>query len=120
MSDVSQVAHPLGDRIHNITKSDGCFLWASLMCSELRHVSSEREIDTVMDSTPSNMDALYHKILADMGRPRFGKAAAKALIIWTTYAFRPLSTSEIEEPIEIDINDKIDDVERTISKCSGV
>ncbi|KAK3315095.1 hypothetical protein B0H66DRAFT_535981 [Apodospora peruviana] len=73
----------------------------------------------VMDSTPSNMDALYSKILTDMGCARFGKDTAKAFIAWTTYAFHPLSTFEIQEPIEMDINDKIDDVKRTISKSCG-
>ena len=104
---------------HIIDKSEGSFLWASLMCSELRQVTSEKEIDMVVDSTPSNMDALYSKILADMARERFGNDTARALITWTTYAFRPLRTSELHETIEMDIHDKIDDLERTISKCCG-
>ncbi|CAN8103509.1 unnamed protein product [Discula destructiva] len=103
-----------------ITKnSGGCFLWASLICSELQQVTSEREIEQVLESVPSDMDALYTKILQDMESARFGKDLAKAFITWTTYAFRPLSVYEIQQPIEVDINDKIDDVERTISKCCG-
>lgn len=102
-----------------IKNSGGCFLWASLICSELREVTSEKEIEEVLQSIPSDMDALYTMILHDMGNARFGKDLAKAFIIWTTYAFRPMTSSEMQEPIEMDINDKIDDVERAISKCCG-
>ncbi|KAK6829587.1 hypothetical protein PG987_010171 [Apiospora arundinis] len=102
-----------------IQNSGGCFLWVSLICSELREVTSEREINKVLESIPSNMNALYSKILRDMEAARFGKELAKALITWTTYAFRPLNTVEIQDPIELDINDKIDDVERAISKSCG-
>lgn len=102
-----------------IKNSEGCFLWASIICSELREVTSEKEIEEVLESIPSDMGALYTRILHDMGNARFGKDLAKAFITWTTYAFRPMTASEIQEPIEMDINDKIDDVERAISKCCG-
>ncbi|KAK3935808.1 hypothetical protein QBC46DRAFT_322718 [Diplogelasinospora grovesii] len=102
-----------------IENSRGCFLWAALMCSDLRKVTSEKEVERVLESTPSNMDALYSKILVDMANARFGKELAKALITWTLYAFRPLTTSELLKPIEMDIDDKIDDVELAISRCCG-
>jgi hypothetical protein len=89
------------------------------MCSELRRVTSEKEVERVLESIPSDMDALYSSILADMAEARWGKHLAKAFITWTMYAFRPLSTDELLQPIEMDINDKIDDVERAISKCCG-
>lgn len=104
---------------HILENSGGCFLWASLVCSELREVSSEREIGEVLESIPSDMDALYTKVLQDMSTARFGKDLAKAFITWTTYTFRPLTTFEMQEPVEIDIKDKIDDVERAIAKCCG-
>ncbi|KAK7709955.1 hypothetical protein SLS64_006200 [Diaporthe eres] len=102
-----------------LANSGGCFLWASLICSELREVTSEREIDEVLGSIPADMDALYTKVLEDMANARFGKNVAKALITWATYAFRPLTTFEMQEPIELDIDDKVDDVARAISKCCG-
>lgn len=102
-----------------IKNAEGCFLWASLICSELHEVTSEREIEQVLQSIPSDMDSLYPRILQDMANARFGKDLAKAFVTWTTYAFRPLSVFEIQEPIEMDIEDKIDDVERAISKCCG-
>ncbi|KAF3766098.1 hypothetical protein M406DRAFT_290452 [Cryphonectria parasitica EP155] len=99
--------------------SGGSFLWASLICSELRDVTSEREMEAVLESVPSNMDALYSKLLNDMAKLRFGKDLAKAIITWTTYAFRPMSTFELQAPIELDLDDRIDVFERAIAKCCG-
>ncbi len=102
-----------------LERSSGCFLWASIICSELLQVSSETEITKVMESTPSDMEAVYRSILDKLETARFDKAAAKAFIEWTAYAFRPLSVAEIQTPIEMDINDKLDDVQRAISRCCG-
>jgi hypothetical protein len=102
-----------------LERSRGCFLWASIVCSELLQVTSEREITEVVESTPSDMDAVYSGILAKMETARFGKATAKAIIAWVTYALRPLSVCEMQTPVEMDINDKIDDIHRAISRSCG-
>jgi len=105
---------------HIIKNSGGCFLWASLICSELRQVASEREIDQALESVPSDMDALYSRILDDMSNAKWGKDVAKAFIMWTTYAFRPLTTLEIQEPVEIETAGKISgNIEDIIAKCCG-
>ncbi|KAK4121927.1 hypothetical protein N657DRAFT_698491 [Parathielavia appendiculata] len=57
-----------------LRRSEGCFLWASIICSERRQGTSEREIMRVMGSTPSNIDAIYRDILAKMEAAPFGKA----------------------------------------------
>ncbi|KAK7755534.1 hypothetical protein SLS62_002468 [Diatrype stigma] len=115
----SKWANPWDMATQIIQKAGGCFLWVSLICSELREACTEAEIEQVLESSPPNMDALYSKILEDMASARFGKDLAKSILTWATYSFRPLSTEEIKEPIEIDINDKFDDTERSISKCCG-
>jgi hypothetical protein len=105
---------------HIVNNSEGCFLWASLVCSELREVASEREIDQVLSSVPSDMDAFYSRIIETMSNAKWGKNVAKAFIVWTTYAFRPLTTVEIQEPIEIETGGKISsNTEAVIAKCCG-
>ncbi|KAG8160989.1 hypothetical protein KVR01_009253 [Diaporthe batatas] len=104
---------------HILARSGGSFLWASLICSELRQVTSEKEIEQVLGSVPSSMDSFYTKILEDMKKSQFGKSIANALITWVAYAFRPLTTSEIQVPVELDTDDNVDNVERVISKCCG-
>jgi hypothetical protein len=104
---------------HILANTGGCFLWAALVCSELRHVTSEREIDKALTSIPSDMDALYAKVLEDMANARFGKSLAKAFLTWATYALRPLTTVELREPIELDIDDKVGDIAFSITRNCG-
>jgi WD40 repeat protein len=102
-----------------LEKSKGCFLWAYLVFKELRQVHTSAEIKKVLESTPSDMDTLYYKILDGMSYARFGKDLAKAILTWATYSFRPLSTHEVQTAIEMDLNDAIDDVVRSITECCG-
>ncbi|KAK1765476.1 hypothetical protein QBC33DRAFT_544396 [Phialemonium atrogriseum] len=104
-----------------VKKSAGCFLWAYLICMELRKTSQLEEIKRVLESTPSTMDDLYKRILLSMEQATFGKDSAKSILVWATYSFRPLSTDEMHEAVEVDINDKIDRVDRLISRsCSNL
>ncbi|KAL4751309.1 hypothetical protein BDW72DRAFT_193001 [Aspergillus terricola var. indicus] len=97
--------------------SNGCFLWVDLVLKELRQVNTSTEIQEVLASNSESMDGLYSKILADMADARFRKDLGKAFLIWAVCSFRPLSTREIHQAIELDINDTIGDVERSISTC---
>ncbi|KAL4968578.1 uncharacterized protein BDV14DRAFT_196880 [Aspergillus stella-maris] len=97
--------------------SNGCFLWVDLVLKELRQVNTSTEIRKVLASNSKSMDGLYSKILTDMADARFGKDLGKAFLIWAVCSFRPLSTREIHQAIELDIKDTIDDVERSLSTC---
>jgi WD40 repeat protein len=99
--------------------SSGCFLWVALALKELQQVHTSAEIRRILSSNSETMDGLYSKILADMATAKFGKELAKAILTWTASSFRPLSTDEIHRAIELDINDTIDDVGRSISIGCG-
>ncbi|KAI0016137.1 hypothetical protein F4780DRAFT_783496 [Xylariomycetidae sp. FL0641] len=105
----------LADRI--LRNSSGCFLWVSLVLKELRQVHTSAEISQVLDSNPSDMTALYRRIVDEMAHAKFGKDLAKAILKWTTCAFRPLSVEEMHYAIEKDIEDSIDSVGKSISTC---
>ncbi|KAL8369612.1 hypothetical protein RB595_000104 [Gaeumannomyces hyphopodioides] len=108
------------DMIAKITeKAGGSFLWASIVCSELQEACTEGEISQVLDGMPPNMDSLYTQILSNMSKARFGKTLATSILTWTANSFRALSTAEIKDPIEMDIKDKVDNIERAITKCCG-
>ncbi|KAL8358944.1 hypothetical protein RB601_008177 [Gaeumannomyces tritici] len=113
--------HPdSADMVAKITKkAGGSFLWASIVCSELQEACTEGEIRQVLDGMPPNMDSLYAQILSNMSKARFGKALATSILTWTANSFRALSTAEIKCPIEMDIKDKVDNIERAITKCCG-
>ncbi|KAI0544447.1 hypothetical protein F4679DRAFT_37323 [Xylaria curta] len=108
----------ISDRI--LRNSRGCFLWVNLVLRELRQVHTAAEISQVLDSNPSDMDTLYARILDEMSHAKFGKELAKAILIWATCAFRPLSVDEIHFAVEKDIRDSIDDIEKSISTCSNL
>jgi len=102
-----------------LSNSNGCFLWVTLVLKELRQVHTSTEIRKVLSSNTSDMDDLYGRILNEMASAKFGKDLAKAILTWTTFSFRFLSTDELHCAIELDIDDKIDDIERSISTCCG-
>ncbi|KAI4693775.1 uncharacterized protein J4E84_002351 [Alternaria hordeiaustralica] len=102
-----------------LKNANGCFLWVTLVLKELRQVHTSTEIRKVLSSNTADMDEMYGRILNDMANAKFGKELAKAILVWTTFAFRFLSTDEMHCAIELDIHDKIDDIERSISTCCG-
>ncbi|RYO76864.1 hypothetical protein DL766_009970 [Monosporascus sp. MC13-8B] len=102
-----------------LCNSNGCFLWVNLVLKELRQDHTSAEISQVLDSNPSDMDAFYSRILDGMSHAKFGKDLAKAILTWTTCAFRPLSTEEIHYAVEKDIKDSVDDIEKSVSSCCG-
>ncbi|KAJ2974337.1 hypothetical protein NUW58_g8689 [Xylaria curta] len=108
----------ISDRI--LRNSRGCFLWVNLVLRELRQVHTAAEISQVLDNNPSDMNALYTRILDEMSHAKFGKDLAKAILTWTTCAFRPLSVDEIHFAIEKDIQDSIDDITKSVSTCSNL
>jgi WD40 repeat protein len=102
-----------------LESSNGCFLWVTLVLRDLRQVHTATEIRKVLSSNTADMDEMYGRILRDMANARFGKGLAKAILTWTTFSFRFLTTDELHCAIELDLNDTIDDIERSISACCG-
>lgn len=102
-----------------LQKSAGCFLWVSLVLQELRQVHTSAEIRQVLNEVPSDMDELYSRILDSMSRAPYGKLLAKAIITWTVCAARPLTTHELHHALQIDINDSIDSVQKSITTSCG-
>ncbi|KAB5585278.1 hypothetical protein GE09DRAFT_20109 [Coniochaeta sp. 2T2.1] len=109
----------LADRIRQ--KSKGSFLWATLILRELRQVHTAVETELVLASYPSGMDDLYHKIVDEMAQARYGKDLAKAILVWTTCAFRPLSCEELQASIQLDIKEVINDAGKAaMSRCGNL
>lgn len=102
-----------------LNKSSGCFLWVRLILQELGRVHTSIEIKQVLEDIPSDMNELYARILESMSRAPYGRILAKAILVWTVCAFRPLTTEELLHALQLDIQDTIDSVERSIlSSCS--
>jgi WD40 repeat protein len=102
-----------------LEKSSGCFLWVRLVLQELRRVHTAAEVQEVLEKIPSDMDELYMRVLDSMSQMPYGKRLAKAILTWTVCAARPLSTDELYHALQIDINDNIDSVQRSIASNCG-
>jgi WD40 repeat protein len=102
-----------------LEKSSGCFLWVRLVLQELRRVHTAAEIRQVLEDVPCDMDKLYMRILDQMSTLPYGKRLAKAILTWTVCSARPLSTDELYHALQIDINDNIDRVQRSIASSCG-
>ncbi|KAH7393137.1 hypothetical protein BKA64DRAFT_709491 [Cadophora sp. MPI-SDFR-AT-0126] len=102
-----------------VEKSSGCFLWVRLVLSELRNVHTSDEVRQVLEEIPSDMDQLYSYILDSMSELKRGKPLTKAILAWTVCATRPLTTSELHAALELDMDDTVDDVERSIATTCG-
>ena len=102
-----------------LKKSSGCFLWVHLVLDELKRVHTRDEVNEVLEDVPSDMDQLYSRILDSMSLLKRGKALTQAVLIWTACAIRPLSVDELHEALELDLNDKVDGVERSIANTCG-
>ena len=102
-----------------LAKSAGCFLWVSLILQELRQAHTSTEIRQVLEDVPSDMNALYSRILDAMSKaPPYGKVLAKAILTWAVCSTRPLTTYELYQALQIDIKDRVDDIKTSIeSRC---
>lgn len=102
-----------------LDKSSGCFLWVRLVLQELRRVHTAAEVRQVLEDIPSDMDELYMRILNSMSKLPYGKRLAKAILTWTVCSARPLTAEELYYALQIDINDNIDSVQRSIASSCG-
>lgn len=102
-----------------LEKSSGCFLWAALVLKELESTYSEQQIWEVLGEVPPEMDELYTRILDGMMTLSRDRELAKAIIRWTIFAARPLTTDELKEALKLDINQNLPRLENAIGSICG-
>lgn len=102
-----------------LEKSNGCFLWAALVLKELESTYSEQQIWEVLRDVPTEMDELYTRILDGMMNLSRDRELAKAIIRWTVFAARPLTTDELKEALKLDINQNLPRLENAIGAICG-
>ena len=101
-----------------VQRSDGNFLWTSLVLKELRRAHTEEDIQRIMDDVPAGMDSLYERILNRMSEKPHSMLT-KAILVWTVCAVKPLTIEELESALFWDISQKMLDLTRTIEKECG-
>lgn len=107
----------LTDKI--LMKSGGSFLWVRLVIHELEITWAEEMIEEVLNEIPADMNLLYKRILDDMTKMSRATRIAKAILTWTVCAMRPLTLSEMQSALKIDIDETIHNLDRSISSICG-
>jgi hypothetical protein len=74
------------------SRSGGVYLWASFVIEELKHCQVV-EIDQTLAEFPTELGAIYIRMLAQIRRNR--RSVAIVLLKWVLSACRPLSLSEL-------------------------
>lgn len=86
-----------------LKRSQGIFLWASLIISRLDELYSTEDIKLALREVPSEMNGFYAKILGSItSSPNADKA--KAILSWVACAPEPLTIEELKEAVRLDIN----------------
>lgn len=99
-----------------LEKSEGCFLWVRLVLDELALAWTMGEVERVLEEVPQNMDSLYTRALSIMSsKPKYAKHIARAILTLTVCAVRPLTTSELQMALKIDLGDDVHDLESAIA-----
>ena len=102
-----------------LTKSNGCFLWVSLVLQELKDVYTADDIHAVLKEVPSDMDAFYSRILDLMSQQAKSKELVKAILTWTVCAARPLTTAELQSALISQLKTAVYDIDRAIKSYCG-
>lgn len=88
-----------------LAKSNGIFLWASLIMNRLEDTYSEEDMHDVLHQLPDEMNDFYLRI-ANAIEGTQSYELAKCILKWTVCASvsRPLTTNEIREAVRIDFS----------------
>jgi hypothetical protein len=102
-----------------LARSEGNFLWTHLFLDMLSNCFSEEGINHMLKEMPTGIEQLYQRILESISQATFGKEIIKAILTWTTCATRPLSTDELGEALNLELNDMVQGVKTAIASLCG-
>ncbi|KAK8036164.1 hypothetical protein PG993_008778 [Apiospora rasikravindrae] len=80
-------------------RSQGNFLWASLVAGQVAHCHRQEQVRKILETTPDGMDNLYDRMLltvSSLESPE-DQSLARILLSWAMYARMPLTVEELSE-----------------------
>lgn len=102
------------------TRSQGNFLWASLVTKQVVKCHSQDQVKRVLESAPDGMDRLYDRmidVVADLEADE-DKDLAKILLTWAIYAKSPVTVEELLEVYPAKLK-SIMNLSHTVSQVCG-
>ncbi|KAG8157439.1 hypothetical protein KVR01_012823 [Diaporthe batatas] len=85
-----------------LAKSQGNFLWASLIIGRLDELYSSEDIKAALRQVPSEMNGFYDRILDSISTAS-NSEKAKCILKWVVCAPEPMSAEELTEAVHLDI-----------------
>ncbi|KAL2015463.1 hypothetical protein VTK56DRAFT_5388 [Thermocarpiscus australiensis] len=101
-------------------RSQGNFLWASLVTKRVVECHREEQVIRVLDSMPDGMHQLYDRMMGAIVDLELDedKALAKLLLTWAMYAKTPVTVEELSEVYPAELS-SIMNFNHTISQVCG-
>lgn len=102
-----------------LVKSKGSFLWTILVLEELLRCHSRKEIHQILEDVPRGMESLYKRTLEYMSQAARGKELARIILMWAACAVRPMTISELDGALTLDVHDSFPRLEESIAALCG-
>lgn len=102
-----------------LNRSNGNFLWTSLVLQELSETPSVQQAYEVLDSVPNGMDDLYSRILESLMANQRNLNLAMAILKWVVCALRPMYIDELKGALDHDLSMTLPRLEQTLSSLTG-
>ncbi|KAI9848521.1 MAG: hypothetical protein M1837_007190 [Sclerophora amabilis] len=100
-------------------KSNGNFLWTSLVVRELEEAYSEQRVHEILGSVPHKLNDLYSRILNSLSAIPQNAELAKAMLRWVVCAARPLAVEELREALKLDTGQTLLQLEKSAGAICG-
>ncbi|KAI3393016.1 hypothetical protein diail_4895 [Diaporthe ilicicola] len=103
-----------------VSRSEGNFLWASLVLKRILQCHRQEDVKRVLHSTPDGMDQLYERMVEaiaglDLEEDR---KLSKIFLSWAMYSVRPVSTYELKGVYSAELSSLID-LRHTVGQLCG-
>ncbi|KAK3989602.1 hypothetical protein QBC44DRAFT_82357 [Cladorrhinum sp. PSN332] len=102
-----------------IEKSNGIFLWASLIMTRLDDAHSVEAMRNTLNQVPKEMSGMYAGILEGIIESPNAELA-QCILKWVVCARKPLTTEELREVVKLDINQTLRTADRFAQVCGNL
>lgn len=103
-----------------VSRSEGNFLWASLVLKRILQCHRQEDVKRVLLSTPDGMDQLYERMVEAISSLDLeeDKSLSKIFLSWAMYSVTPVSTEELKEVYSAELSSLID-LRHTVGQLCG-
>ncbi|KAK4172588.1 hypothetical protein QBC36DRAFT_72161 [Triangularia setosa] len=102
-----------------IEKSNGIFLWASLIMTRLDDAHSIEAMRNTLNQVPKEMSGMYNGILKNIIESPHAELA-QCILTWVVCARKPLTTDELREAVRLDISQTLRTSDRFAQICGNM